>query len=596
MDLLRFLEHPSFLLFRRFSHANIDRSLNRRRKLLKQSHWWKNYSPESTSTVKWTTLSHHGVIFPPPYSPHKIPIIYEGNPIILKPHQEEAATLWASVIGTQWETKETFRKNFERSFLETLGKRHKIKSLDKCDFSQIVEYLEKEKENKKNRTAEEKRAEKEEKLALYKKKGYAVVDGVKEKILNFVVEPPGLFRGRGDHPKAGLIKRRIMPEDVTINIGEDSKIPKCPVRGHKWGNIVHNHTVTWLAYYKDPILPNSFKYVWLAATSKMKGLNDMLKYEKARKLKEFIDKARESYWSKIKSRILLDRQLGSALYLIDKLALRVGNEKSNEEADTVGCCSLRVEHIKFEEDNKITLDFLAKDCMRYYNTIQIDPEVYKNLQDFTKNKDLDDDLFDLIRSNTLNDYLKSLMEGLSSKVFRTFNASIRLQEQLAIFNEKNLQLEDKMQFFIKANKEVALLCNHQKTVPKNFDNQLERINSQITKKKSKIENLENHAKELRKKKRLAKSENVKKRITTNIKNTKKMIEKVKDDIEKLETRIEMKEDTKNIALETSKINYIDPRIVVSWCKKNKVPLDKVYSKSLKEKFKWAMNTEPDWVF
>ena len=34
------------------------------------------------------------------------------------------------------------------------------------------------------------------------------------------------------------------------------------------------------------------------------------------------------------------------MYFIDKLALRAGNEKdADEAADTVGCCSLRVEHI-----------------------------------------------------------------------------------------------------------------------------------------------------------------------------------------------------------------------------------------------------------
>lgn len=61
--------------------------------------------------------------------------------------------------------------------------------------------------------------------------------------------------------------------------------------------------------------------------------------------------------------------LAVCTYLIDRLALRVGNEKGEDEADTVGCCSLRVEHIHFEEDNQITLDFLGKDSMRYLNTI-----------------------------------------------------------------------------------------------------------------------------------------------------------------------------------------------------------------------------------
>ena len=79
----------------------------------------------------------------------------------------------------------------------------------------------------------------------------------------------------------------------------------------------------------------------------------------------------------------VDNQLGVCTYLIDKLALRVGNEKNEDEADTVGCCSLRVEHIKFEEDKEsITLDFLGKDSMRYLNTVKVDQQVYKLLFSF----------------------------------------------------------------------------------------------------------------------------------------------------------------------------------------------------------------------
>lgn len=73
---------------------------------------------------------------------------------------------------------------------------------------------------------------------------------------------------------------------------------------------------------------------------------------------------------------IIDNQLGVCTYLIDKLALRVGNEKGDDEADTVGCCSLRVEHIKLEDSNKITLDFLGKDSMRYQNTVEVDPLVH----------------------------------------------------------------------------------------------------------------------------------------------------------------------------------------------------------------------------
>lgn len=34
--------------------------------------------------------------------------------------------------------------------------------------------------------------------------------------------------------------------------------------------------------------------------------------------------------------------MGVALYFIDKLALRAGHEKDEDEADTVGCCTLKV--------------------------------------------------------------------------------------------------------------------------------------------------------------------------------------------------------------------------------------------------------------
>ena len=39
---------------------------------------------------------------------------------------------------------------------------------------------------------------------------YAVIDGRKEKIGNFRIEPPGLFRGRGTHPKAGCLKVSVL--------------------------------------------------------------------------------------------------------------------------------------------------------------------------------------------------------------------------------------------------------------------------------------------------------------------------------------------------------------------------------------------------
>jgi len=56
--------------------------------------------------------------------------------------------------------------------------------------------------------------------------------------------------------------------------------------------------------------------------------------------------------------------------------------------------------------------------------------VYKNVRLFQENKDGEDDLFDRLDTSKLNKHLNSIMEGLTAKFFRTYNASQTLQEQL----------------------------------------------------------------------------------------------------------------------------------------------------------------------
>ena len=168
------------------------------------------------------------------------------------------------------------------------------------------------------------------------------------------------------------------------------------------------------------------KYVQLGAESSVKGSSDMQKYEKARRLKNSIGRIRENYYKQMGSNDRLDNQIGVCTYLIDILALRVGNEKGDDEADTVGCCSLRCEHIRFSGDNLITLDFLGKDSMRYLNTVAVEPIVYTLLEKFAAAKKTTDDIFDLVNASKLNEFLKDSMEDLSAKVFRTYNASFTL--------------------------------------------------------------------------------------------------------------------------------------------------------------------------
>jgi len=51
-------------------------------------------------------------------------------------------------------------------------------------------------------------------------------------------------------------------------------------------------------------------------------------------------------------------------------------------------------------------------------------------------------------------------------------------------------------------------------------------------------------------------------------------------IKKMERDMMTKEDLKTVALGTSKINYLDPRISVAWCKRHEVPIEKVWNSSL----------------
>ena len=58
-------------------------------------------------------------------------------------------------------------------------------------------------------------------------------------------------------------------------------------------------------------------------------------------------------------------------------------------------------------------------------------------------------------------------------------------------------------------------------------------------------------------------------------------------LDKLKLDMRNKDENKTVALGTSKINYMDPRISVAWCKKVELPIERVFQSSLRDKFPWA---------
>ncbi|GAA0171726.1 DNA topoisomerase [Lithospermum erythrorhizon] len=553
------------------------------------------YEPSSSGGQKWTTLVHNGVIFPPPYQPHGVKMLYKGKPVDLTPGQEEVATMYAVMLDTDYISKPQFRENFFNDWKKILGKNHVIQNLEDCDFTPMYEWHQAEKEKKKQRSSDEKKAINEEKMKLEEKYKWAIVDGVKEKVGSFRVEPPGLFRGRGEHPKVGKLKKRIRPSDITINIGKGAPIPECPVPGERWKEVRNDNTVTWLAYWMDPINSKEFKYVFLAPSSALKGQSDKEKYEKARKLTDHIDKIREAYTKNFTSKDATKQQIAVATYLIDKLALRAGNEKDDDEADTVGCCTLKVENVEPVPPNTLEFDFLGKDSIRYHNVVEVELPVFEAIQKFRKGKKGGDNLFDMLDTSKLNAHLKELVPGLTAKVFRTYNASKTLDDLLSA--ETNVgDVAENIVVYQHANKEVAIICNHQRTVSKSHDQQMERLDEKIKELNNVLEELEVDLDRAKKGKPPLKGTDGKTKRNLAPEALEKKIAQTHLRIEKMERDKSTKEDLKTVALGTSKINYLDPRITVAWCKRHEVPMEKIFNKSLLAKFSWAMDVEPSFRF
>ncbi|KAK7692375.1 hypothetical protein QCA50_004000 [Cerrena zonata] len=634
--------------------------------------WWENQD-DADGSIKWNTLEHNGVYFPPAYEPlpKNVKMKYDGKSVDLPPESEEVAGFYGAMIETEHAKDAVFNKNFFTDFLDVL-KQHpprdgtKIKEFARCDFRPMFDHFEAEKEKKKALTTAQKKELKTERDKLEGPFTHCSLDGRKEKVGNFRVEPPGLFRGRGEHPKKGALKIRVRPEDVTINIGEGVPIPKPNVPG-KWKKVIHDQTVTWLATWTENVNGNH-KYVFLAAGSSIKGQSDMMKFEKARELKKHVDVIRKDYTADLKTKVMKDRQRATAMYFIDRLALRAGNEKGEDEADTVGCCSLRCEHVTLEPPNYLIFDFLGKDSIRYYNKVAVEDQVFKNIKLFKENKNDDDDLFDRVDTAPLNRHLASYMKGLTAKVFRTYNASITFQEQLDQGTPEKGSVVDKLKAYNHANRMVAILCNHQRAVPKTHEQSMGKmreklrglkydrmklrhalftIDAKFKKNKkynedesdlddegiveheelTKVKEIEKAEKKFQKDneklaadgkspqpesvlkerkdeieaefKKLKKERGTKKHEMKRERPTEKIeeaIEKIDDKIRTFKFQMEDREAGKEVALGTSKINYLDPRITAAWCKKHDVPIEKLFSKTLLTKFPWAMEVDEHWKF
>ena len=549
--------------------------------------------------MKWKTLQHNGILFPPDFESKGIKILIKNQNVSLDLLQEEMIYQWAKKKDTPYVQDKMFQKNFVVDFSKTFNGEYKNLELSDIDLSNPFKLVDKEKDAKELLTKEEKKIlaakRKELREVMKLKYGIAVMDGKEVEVANYMAEPPGIFIGRGEHPMRGKWKPKISAKDVTLNLGKDAKIPQ-----GVWGKIVHDKDSMWMANWTD-ILTQKRKYVWLADTAGIKQDRDKAKYDKAKKLASGIDKIKGKIVKDMQNRNLKIRRISTACYLIYRTAMRVGDEKDPEEADTVGATTLRKEHVTLT-GNSIKFDFLGKDSVRWQETVPAighDKQFHDNLKELVSKKKDTDEIFDEITSRHVNLYYSSVVKGLTAKVFRTFLASSVVSKYLRENgNIKKSTPAEKLYHAKVANLEAAIMCNHKRTIPKTFEKILQKKVDTLktAEKSSPWKTKEVALKKLGSTIPKTDSQKVKKeeRVKKAKEQIKKSKQKHKERIEKLTLQVDLTKKTKDYNLGTSLRNYIDPRIFKSWTDDVDVEWEKLYTTALQKKFLWVKSENESW--
>jgi len=549
--------------------------------------------------MKWNKLEHNGILFPPDFETKNIRIKIKGEKIDLNLDQEEMVYQWAKKKDTPYVQDKVFQKNFLTDFAKTFGKKYSKLELSDVDFKNAFDLVDKEKDAKELLTKEEKKAlavkRKELREEMKAKFGKGMMDNKEVEIANYMAEPPGIFIGRGEHPLRGKWKPKVSAKDVTLNLGKEAKIPP-----GDWGKIVHDKESMWMASWTD-ILTQKRKYVWLADTAGIKQDRDKAKYDKAKMLAGEIENVKNKIVKDMQSKVPKVRRISTVCWLIYRTAMRVGDEKDPDEADTVGATTLRKEHVELTPD-AIKFDFLGKDSVRWQETVPAvgnDKQFHENLKELTAKIKPSDEIFGNLTSRDVNEYYKTVVNGLTAKVFRTYSASTVVSKYLNENGDiKNGSPMEKLYHAKLANLEAAIMCNHKRTIPKTFEQTLQ-------KKRDTLKTAEKATPWTKNEETLKKAESAKAKTEAQEKKRKERISKIKqmikkskikqkERVEKLKLQLDLTEKTRDYNLGTSLRNYIDPRIFKSWTDEVSADWEKLYTSALQKKFLWVKSENESW--
>jgi hypothetical protein len=267
---------------------------------------------------------------------------------------------------------------------------------------------------------------------------------------------PSIFVGRDpSHPKRGMCRRGVRPQDVVLNM-TCNEHNKMHAKRRGFVRFVENKQAKWIANWEDPIT-NEKRYLFIHSSSAAQRLD---KFDKARLLKRRMRLLHTKQANDIVSPSENRRQIALAVFLLDHLCIRVGNEKDvMTEADTIGCCTLKAHSNIFVKNipkKTICLQFIGKDSVPFKKTVVIPEPYFSQCVRMLDNRLRDALFFDRISPSSINRYIHSIAPGCSAKTFRTLKASTTFQSCLQKTNDIK-----------QANQKVACLLNHMKGPQKN---------------------------------------------------------------------------------------------------------------------------------
>ncbi len=567
-------------------------------------------------------LIHHGIIIAPKPPVHGLILTIRGERVALTARQEEMALAWARKQGTPYVRDRVFARNFMTDFSAALSLSRRL-SVDAVDFGPAIEIVVAERETKAGLTKEQRKAaaavRKVKREELKERYGYAIANGERIELGNYMTEPSGIFMGRGKHPLRGRWKEGAAHPDVTLNMSPDSPRPE-----GDWARIVWQPDSLWVARWKDK-LSGKLKYVWVSDTAPVKQAREALKFDKAIELGGSLEAVRAQIQHDLSDPSDKQKMIATACYLIDALCLRVGDEKDPDEADTVGATTLRPEHITLHPDHTVEFRFLGKDSVLWHQRIELPPMVHENLAYLVANacpsnsnkrrsgRDLPQ-VFPHITSRDVNSYLSTIQPGLSAKVFRTHHATEVVRDSLA---ECAVAADDpeyvKREAMVLANLDAAILCNHSKQAPAKWAGRRVRMREQRLRAKARVDKVREQVREYRARKEALGGEAKEKIAAASDKQRPKVreryrkkravadrwIEAAKGRLQrarvalgKVESRNKLAGKGRTWNLGTSLKSYIDPRVCYRWGQQVDYDvIEKYYPKALQRKFAWVADSE-----